>query len=58
MRGDLVKVKGVSDIQTDIPARICKFKLANSELDIKAKLAELSKTNSHIRGWKIVETVN
>ena len=58
MRGDLAKVKGVSDIQTDIPGRVCKFKLANSDLDIKAKLAELSKTNSHIRGWKMVEATN
>ena len=54
MRSDLAKVKGVSDIQTDIKKRICKFQLANKDLDLQAKLDELAQSNDHIKGFEIV----
>ena len=43
MRSDLAKVDGVSDIKTDIKKQSCQFKLANNDLDLKAKLEELQK---------------
>ena len=57
MRSDLQKIEGISDIETNIQTRVCKFKLANVQLDLKAKLGELAKTNSHIQGWSIVSGV-
>ncbi|HEV3022041.1 MAG TPA: hypothetical protein VGX76_06225 [Pirellulales bacterium] len=48
-------VAGITDIQTDIGARLCKFKLKDEELDLSAKLSELAKTNSHMSGWSLVE---
>lgn len=54
MRSDLANVEGVSDIQTDLKTQICKFKLANKNLDLKAKLDELAQSNEHIKGFEIV----
>ncbi len=54
MRSDLTKVDGVSDIQTDIKKRSCQFKLANKDLDLKAKLEELAQSNEHLKGFEIV----
>lgn len=55
MRGDLAKVSGVTEIETDIKTTICKFKLDDPKLDIKAKLDELAKTNDHIAGWTFLK---
>ena len=54
MRSDLANVEGVSDIHTDIKQRSCQFKLANKDLDLKAKLTELAQSNEHINGFEIV----
>jgi hypothetical protein len=51
----LKTVDGISDIQTDISNNLCTFKLKDKDLDIKAKLTEFAKTNTHIAGWSIVE---
>jgi len=48
-------VPGVSNIETDVPSNICKFYVADEKLDVKAKLEELAKTNSHIEGWSFAE---
>jgi hypothetical protein len=57
VRSALQKIEGVSDIETNVAARICKFKLSNEDFDLVAKLDEFSKTNSHIAGYTIVEGV-
>ena len=54
MRSDLAKVDGVSDIKTDIKKQSCQFKLANNDLDLKAKLEELAQSNEHLKGFEIV----
>lgn len=46
---------GVSNIETDIATNICKFYLKDDNLDVKAKLDELAKDNSHIEGWSFAE---
>ena len=51
----MTKVEGVSDIETDIVKNLCTFKLKNKDLDLKAKLDEFAKTNTHIAGWSKVE---
>ena len=55
VEGDLVKVPGVSNIETDFEHNACKFYVADEKLDVKAKLEELAKTNSHIEGWEFAE---
>ena len=52
----MTKVEGVSDIQTDTSTNLCTFKLNNKDLDLKAKLDEFAKTNTHIAGWSKVES--
>lgn len=56
MRSDLEKVPGITDIQTDIPSRVCSFKMEKSMSvdDLKAKLDDFSKTNDHIANWKML----
>lgn len=58
MRSDLAAVEGVSKIETDIKTQICKFELNNKQLDLKAKLTELAKTNEHIADFEVVEAKN
>ncbi len=53
MRGDLSKVEGITDITTDIPSRICTFRMKSGSLDLKTILDEFSKTNDHIAGYTI-----
>ncbi|HVC92897.1 MAG TPA: hypothetical protein VND64_04355 [Pirellulales bacterium] len=55
MRSDLQNVAGITDIETDIGARLCKFKLKDENLDLAGKLSELAETNSHMSGWSLVE---
>lgn len=56
MRSDLAKIDGISDIKTDIKQRSCQFKLANKDLDLKAKLDEfVTQGNEHIQGFEIVK---
>jgi copper chaperone CopZ len=54
VRGDLVKIDGVTDIETDIANRTCSFKLTKPGVDYKAKLAEFAKTNSKLAGYEIL----
>ncbi len=54
MRSDLANVEGVSHIRTDIKTRTCEFRLANKDLDLKAKLEELSQSNEHMKGFEII----
>lgn len=58
MRSDLVKLDGVSHIETDLRTQHCKFRLTNKTLDLTAALDEFAKTNEHIDGWKLVARVN
>lgn len=53
VRGDLEKIDGVTDIQTDIDGRTCSFKLTKPDVDYKAKLEEFAKSNSHLAGYEI-----
>jgi hypothetical protein len=41
------------DIKTDIPNRLCSFKLSQPSIDYQSKLAELAKTNSHLAEYEI-----
>lgn len=52
MRGALTTADGFSNIETDIPNTTCRFNYSKSEAELTAKLDELAKTNTHIRGWK------
>ncbi len=58
MRSDLASVEGVREIKTDIKTKICTFQLANKELDLKAKLTELAKSNDHLQDFEIVKAMN
>ncbi len=58
MRGDLVKVDGISDIKTDIPNRLCTFRLAGKGEDIQDELTKLAQTNDHMAGFEVVHGVN
>ena len=51
MRSDLTNIEGLSHIQTDIRKSICKFRLADSDLDLTGTLDGFAKKNSHLRGW-------
>ena len=55
VEGDLVKVPGISNIETDFEHNACKFYVADEKLDVKAKLEELAKSNSHIEGWSFTD---
>lgn len=54
VRSDLANVEGVSDVETDLKKQSCQFKLANKDLDLKAKLEELAQSNESIKGFEIV----
>ena len=56
MRGDLEKLPGIKDIQTDIKATVATFKLPkDSKVDLKAKLTEFAKTNKHMKDWSFID---
>ena len=55
MRGDLETIPGISDIQTDINTNIATFRLANSDVDLRAKLDEFAQDNEHVRGWSFID---
>jgi hypothetical protein len=55
VRSALSQVPGVAAIETDVANRICRFRLNNDDLDIRAKLEELATTNQHIAGWSVME---
>jgi len=52
VRGDLAKVEGIYEIKADSSSLTCEFK-AVKDLDVKAKLTELAKTNEHLADWSI-----
>ena len=53
MRGDLNKIDGVVDIETDTANRICVFKVTEPDVDYQSKLAEFAETNKHLAGYEI-----
>ena len=55
VEGDLVKLPGVSNVETDFEQNACKFYVADEKLDVKGKLDELAKTNNHMEGWSFAE---
>ncbi len=55
IRNDLAKLDGVSDVETDVSGKSCKFKLGDKELDLEAKLEELAADNESLKGFKIVK---
>ncbi len=57
MRSDLLKLAGVTHIDTDLRTHRCKFYLANKTLDLAASLDEFAKTNEHIDGWKLISRI-
>lgn len=58
MRSDLVKLEGISHIETDLRTQRCRFRLNNKTLDLTAALDEFAKTNEHIDGWKLMSRVD
>jgi copper chaperone CopZ len=52
VRGDLVKIDGVIEIEADVPSQTCTFKV-KPEVDYKTRLAEFAKTNSKLAGYEI-----
>lgn len=52
---DLAKLDGVSDVETDVKANSCKFKLSDKDLDLEAKLEELASGNESLKGFKVVK---
>ena len=55
VRTDLAKLDSVSAIETDVKANTCKFKLADKDLDLQAKLDELAADNESLKGFKVVK---
>ena len=51
MRGALTEADGFTNIKTDLSSTTCTFDYSKSDSELKTRLDELSKTNSHIRGW-------
>ena len=58
MRSDLAAVQGVSEIETNVRTKTCKFKLANKDLALKAHLTKLAMTNDHMQGFEILKLMN
>jgi hypothetical protein len=50
----LTKIETATDIETDIQARKCSFKVDPS-VDYQAKLAEYAQTNTHLAGYSMAE---
>lgn len=55
MRSDLEKVAEVKQVEPHLPSRTCQIVLKDKSYDIKSKLEELAKSNSHLDGWSIKE---
>lgn len=47
------KIDGVVDIETDVPGRLCSFKLTKPDVDYKSKLEEFAKTNSKLANYEV-----
>lgn len=54
MRGDLVKIDGITDIKTDPENQVCTFVVTNPSLDYKARLEEFAKTNTHLKDFTVM----
>jgi len=52
VRGALNKIDGVAKIEADAKTRTCSF-MVPQDLDVSEKLAEISKGNSHMKGYTI-----
>jgi copper chaperone CopZ len=53
VRGDLEKIDGVTDIETDISGRSCSFKVTDPDVDYNSKLAEFAKSNEHLAEYSV-----
>jgi hypothetical protein len=51
----LVKIAGVSEIETDTTATTAKFKVGKEVKDLQAQLDEFAKTNTKLAGYSFVE---
>lgn len=49
------KIDGVVEINTDTANTTCSFKVTKPDVDYKSKLEEFAKTNSHLKGYTIVQ---
>lgn len=55
VRNELAQIEGLSDVETDVKANTCKFKLADKDLDLQSKLDELAAGNESLKGFKVVK---
>jgi copper chaperone CopZ len=55
VKSALTKVEGISVIDTDVPTRMCSISVTDKNLDVKAKLDELAESNSHMKGYEVIE---
>jgi len=51
----LAKIQGVSEIKTDTSSTTCEFRVTKDVADLKAKLDEFAKTNTHLAKWTFAE---
>ena len=49
----MTKIPGVTDIETDIDARRCTFKVTDPNVDYEAELAKYAETNTHLADYTI-----
>ena len=47
------KIDGVIDIETDVPGRVCTFKVTKPNVDYKSQLEKYAKTNSKLADYEI-----
>lgn len=46
----------ITDINTDIPSRLCTFNVDPDKMDeLMTTLEGLGETNTHIEGWSVVQ---
>jgi len=50
----LKDLAGIEGLTTDVASRSCSFQI-KKEFDIKGTLAKLATTNTHIKGYELVQ---
>jgi hypothetical protein len=50
----LTKIETATDIETDIQARKCSFRVS-TDVDFSSQLVEFAKTNTHLAGYSVAE---
>jgi hypothetical protein len=48
-------VEGITDTETDVPTRMISITVTDKTLDVKSKLDELAESNSHMKGYEVIE---